>query len=748
MFRRQLESFEESLGGLRGLLKEILAHTKEFVAAGLRYGDDERAFADELVHRKYARALFTTSCSELGSLSALFTTVHDTMSQLQSSRVSMLLSIESLLTHALAQFTEHELKEATDLRKDVARLADEYESLLSKLLAKPKASSTSSSSTASSSSSSQAAAAAVSMALAAADAVHVLGSAATTPSSGINSSTNANASSTNLVGSPAVSSTASLTSSTSTTDVFSASTVTPTTTTSAPRSGAVRQLERDVGFARLRFELARFDLVRYLNRLDCQKKFVLIECFHALLYAFQSHFHASHELMKSIIEPSVHARHELLQSSKRDFEDDDAMWRTQRQALEMRLRADAECLTGIGASSNADAGTPNASGVSAAAPPPTPLRSFELPIEVISFDTFNSRASLSSSAIVKQGYLFQRNSLFPARSWKRRWFQIHSGKLYQNKGKHMDLALVCDLMLSRVREAVGSTLPFCFEIIDSTQAKFLLQATSERDVLDWVDAARRSTESMLEKQAHRQSVHPEQQHVIESLIQANSTCADCSQSPAEWVSINIGCFLCIECSGIHRSLGVHVSKVRSLTLDSWEMPLLLLLRDQLGNDVVNAIYEHTIDASSSASTSTSTSNADDAWRKPTGATTPHDEKRKWIKAKYDFRGFVECSSISPHALIEQFIESATSNNIQQLVWCLAHGVDVNARNAQHETALFAAAQAGASASCDLLLLNGASLVLADVHGQLPLDAATAGGFDAVQRTLRQKMMRVEQQSEG
>lgn len=45
-----------------------------------------------------------------------------------------------------------------------------------------------------------------------------------------------------------------------------------------------------------------------------------------------------------------------------------------------------------------------------------------------------------------------------------------------------------------------------------------------------------------------------------------------------------------ECSGVHRSLGVHHSKVRSLTLDAWE-PEILKVMNELGNSVVNNIYE-------------------------------------------------------------------------------------------------------------------------------------------------------------
>lgn len=50
----------------------------------------------------------------------------------------------------------------------------------------------------------------------------------------------------------------------------------------------------------------------------------------------------------------------------------------------------------------------------------------------------------------------------------------------------------------------------------------------------------------------------------------NGVCADCGTADPEWASISLGILVCIQCSGVHRSLGVHISKVRSLRLDYWE----------------------------------------------------------------------------------------------------------------------------------------------------------------------------------
>lgn len=66
----------------------------------------------------------------------------------------------------------------------------------------------------------------------------------------------------------------------------------------------------------------------------------------------------------------------------------------------------------------------------------------------------------------------------------------------------------------------------------------------------------------------------------------------CTSSPdPTWASLNLGALICIECSGIHRNLGTHLSRVRSLDLDDWPRELTLVLT-AIGNDTANRVWEN------------------------------------------------------------------------------------------------------------------------------------------------------------
>ncbi|KAL6301027.1 hypothetical protein BKA93DRAFT_739387 [Sparassis latifolia] len=70
----------------------------------------------------------------------------------------------------------------------------------------------------------------------------------------------------------------------------------------------------------------------------------------------------------------------------------------------------------------------------------------------------------------------------------------------------------------------------------------------------------------------------------------NKVCADCKRNDPRWASWNIGVFLCIRCSGIHRSMGTHISKVKSVDLDVWT-PEQMASIQRWGNRLANLYWE-------------------------------------------------------------------------------------------------------------------------------------------------------------
>ncbi|KAG8656712.1 hypothetical protein MANES_04G165900v8 [Manihot esculenta] len=86
------------------------------------------------------------------------------------------------------------------------------------------------------------------------------------------------------------------------------------------------------------------------------------------------------------------------------------------------------------------------------------------------------------------------------------------------------------------------------------------------------------------------------QRKLEKLLNlsGNKICADCGSPDPKWVSLSHGVFICIKCSGVHRSLGVHISKVLSIKLDEWTDEQVNNFIDLGGNTTANNKYEASI----------------------------------------------------------------------------------------------------------------------------------------------------------
>ncbi|KAK6752787.1 hypothetical protein RB195_003909 [Necator americanus] len=97
------------------------------------------------------------------------------------------------------------------------------------------------------------------------------------------------------------------------------------------------------------------------------------------------------------------------------------------------------------------------------------------------------------------------------------------------------------------------------------------------------------------KQDEKKAEQERLQNILLDMLKEdeNKYCADCQAKTPRWAAWNLGVFICIRCAGIHRNLGVHISKVRSVNLDSWTAEQVQSMR-VMGNEKARKAYEHSL----------------------------------------------------------------------------------------------------------------------------------------------------------
>ncbi|XP_071847781.1 arf-GAP with Rho-GAP domain, ANK repeat and PH domain-containing protein 1-like isoform X4 [Apostichopus japonicus] len=152
--------------------------------------------------------------------------------------------------------------------------------------------------------------------------------------------------------------------------------------------------------------------------------------------------------------------------------------------------------------------------------------------------------------------------------------------IYKSKMDFDAAVAICDIemKLANVKEVAKSRLQ-----LTTPSSMYFLSADSPIETSQWRSAFEEAIQEGLSSRQFLETVWQNS---------SNKYCAECSMRDPDWASINLGIVICKACSGCHRNLGVHISKVRSLKMDEkvWTEDLLGMMIN-IGNQTSNAFWE-------------------------------------------------------------------------------------------------------------------------------------------------------------
>lgn len=268
-----------------------------------------------------------------------------------------------------------------------------------------------------------------------------------------------------------------------------------------------------------------------------------------------------------------------------------------------------------------------------------------------------------------------------------------------------------------------------FVIVSLDNKQWHFNATNGDEREEWVCAIEQQILSSLQNsqcdKTKLHNVNSVDESTIHSIrtVPGNRYCVDCNAPNPDWASLNLGTLICIECSGIHRNLGTHISKVRSLSLDVWPSSHASVMLG-LGNTAANRIWEYQLSGGVKPS-----------------ATTSNAEKERYIRAKYETKQFLAPLKDS-RPIDQQIIDCVQEMDLQKLALVLAHmslkKISLaSVRSREDKSPLHLAASRGCLEITQLLLWNNVDEKAVDAKGKSALFYARTSGHKEIEELLIQ-----------
>ncbi|XP_005449038.1 arf-GAP with SH3 domain, ANK repeat and PH domain-containing protein 1 isoform X3 [Oreochromis niloticus] len=264
----------------------------------------------------------------------------------------------------------------------------------------------------------------------------------------------------------------------------------------------------------------------------------------------------------------------------------------------------------------------------------------------------------------KKGYLLKKSDGL-RKVWQRRQCSVKGGILTISHATSNRQPVKLNLLTCQVKPSTEDRK--CFDLISHNRT-YHFQAEDEQEFVIWISVLTNSKEEALnmafrgeQSSGGEDGLEDLTKAIIEDVLRmpGNEVCCDCGAADPKWLSTNLGILTCIECSGIHREMGVHISRIQSMELDKLGTSELLLAKN-VGNSSFNEIMEGNLPS-------------------PSPKPTPSSDmtvRKEFINAKYVDHKYARKTCTSAAAKMIELFEAVQSRDLLALIQVYAEGVEL------------------------------------------------------------------------